>query len=122
MTPIPAWSSIQDLLQIPALDVFHYQEPGFVFFYQLVERHDIGVSQPGEGLCLAAEALTQRLCVAKCGVAHRLYGERVSRPHIVCEIDKTHAACIDLCHDAISIGKHLTKNDRQDSSTRVSRC
>ena len=83
-----------------SLDELHGVEDDPAILADLVDRHDVGVVQPGRGPRLAAEPL-QAPGVAGDRVGQDLQGDVPAQRQLLGLVDDAHAAAADLAEDAV---------------------
>jgi hypothetical protein len=92
---------VHDLLEVPAPEKLHHDERRVLFLAELVDRHDVAVLQPRDGLRLAMEAVARR------GVAGEIDQHQLDRDvaleHLVVRaVQHTHPAPSDALDDVVA--------------------
>ena|SRR6266849_1249459 len=101
--------SLQARGQRLPFEILHHKEVHAILRVEIMNRGDIGMIQPREGLGLLVEALTGRFVSEGAGWQD-LQGHVALEPLVAGAIDFTHAARANLLHDAV-MAKHRANHD-----------
>ena len=90
----------QARLERVALDVFHHQVGLPVFLGEVVDRHDVGVLETGDGFGLALESLLEVRVLQKDRMQN-LDGDIAIEGGVIRLVDRRHTALAELLDDPV---------------------
>src|SRR5262249_8523 len=88
------------VLQGPALQIFHADEPFAVLFADVMNRADVGMIEGGSSASLAMESL-QRLAIPRKVIRKKFESDETAQASILGLINHAHTASAELLQDTV---------------------